>query len=146
MSNSQGPKIRVLVADADQVFRETLTAILGLEDDLQIVGTAALAGQALSATLSLRPDVAVLASPLRGLATLPLTIALRHQLPTCAVVVIATHPGESLNELLSKGVRAVLRKEAQGQEVAACIRAVHGGGRYVDPESITEAIRHRNRT
>ena len=52
--------IRVLLADDQQLIREALAALLGLEVDLQIVGQVGSGDEVLGAVALLKPDVVLL--------------------------------------------------------------------------------------
>ena len=52
--------IRVLLADDQQLIREALAALLGLEVDLQIVGQVGSGDEVLGAVSLLKPDVVLL--------------------------------------------------------------------------------------
>jgi len=67
--------------------------------------------------------------------------ALRGELPGCASIIVTSHgrPGH-LKRVLAAGVRGFLPKTVSAHVLADVVRAVHGGGRYVDPELAAEAI------
>ena len=52
--------IRLLLADDENLIRSALAALLGLEDDLDVVAEAASGDEALAMALRHRPDVAIL--------------------------------------------------------------------------------------
>ncbi|OJG08482.1 Transcriptional regulatory protein DevR (DosR) [Pseudonocardia autotrophica] len=52
--------ISVFLLDDHEIVRRGLAQLLGMEDDIEIVGEAATAGQALARVPALRPDVALL--------------------------------------------------------------------------------------
>jgi two-component system response regulator DesR len=61
--------------------------------------------------------------------------------PGCASIIVTSHgrPGH-LKRALAAGARGCLPKTASARELADAVRAVHGGGRYLDPELAAEAI------
>src|SRR5215213_3944164 len=54
------PRIRVLIADDEELIREALVALLERETDMEVVAIAADGRQAVDRALAHRPDVAVL--------------------------------------------------------------------------------------
>ena len=58
--------IRVLLADDQQLIREALAALLGLEVDLEIVGQVGSGDEVLGAVALLKPDVVLLDVQLPG--------------------------------------------------------------------------------
>ena len=53
------PRIRVLIADDEELIREALVALLERETDIKVIATAADGRQAVDRALAHRPDVAV---------------------------------------------------------------------------------------
>ena len=133
--------IRLLLADDENLIRSALAALLGLEDDLQVVAEARSGDEALALAREHRPDVALLDLQMPGPDGIAVAEALRHELPDCASIIVTSHgrPGH-LKRALAAGVRGFLPKTASAQELADAVRAVHGGGRYLDPELAAEAI------
>jgi two-component system response regulator DesR len=133
--------IRVLLADDENVVRSALAQLLELEPDLTVVAQAADADGAVEAARATSPDVTVLdlQMPGRGLAALA---ALRDgDEPLCECLVLTSHgrPGH-LRRALEAGAAGFLPKTASAADLAAAVRRVAGGGRYVDPELAAEAI------
>jgi two-component system response regulator DesR len=133
--------IRVLLADDENLIRSALAALLGMEEDLKVVGQAATGHEALAMARVHRPDVAVLDLQMPGLDGIAVAEALRHELPCCASIIVTSHgrPGH-LKRALAAGVRGFLPKTVSAHVLADVVRSTHGGGRYVDPELAAEAI------
>ena len=133
--------IRILLADDENLIREALVTLLGLEADLEIVAQAASGDEALAMAARHRPDVAVLDLQMPGPDGIAVAERLRTELPGCAVLIVTGHgrPGH-LKRALSAGVRGFLPKTVSAEVLAGVVRTVHAGGRYVDPELAAEAI------
>lgn len=135
-----GP-IRVLLADDEHLIRGAMVALLGLEDDLTVVGEAATGREALSMARALRPDVAVLDLQLPDIDGVTVAATLLTELPDCRSMIVTSHgrPGH-LKRALASGVRGFLPKTVSAEVLAEVVRTVHGGGRYVDPALAADAI------
>jgi two-component system, NarL family, response regulator DesR len=133
--------IRILLADDEHLIRGAMAALLALEDDLTVVAQAATGAQALAMARALRPDVAVLDLQMPDLDGVAVAKALHDELPTCRTMIVTSHglPGH-LKRALAAGVRGFLPKTVSAETLAAVVRTVHGGGRYVDPQLAAEAI------
>lgn len=133
--------IRLLIADDEALIRDAVAMMLELEDDLEVVARAASGTEAIAVGLRERPDVAVLDLQMPGADGIEVARALREGVPECASIIVTSHgrPGY-LKRALEDGVRAFLPKTASATELAAAIRQVHAGGRYVDPSLAAEAI------
>ncbi|MEO6117029.1 MAG: response regulator transcription factor, partial [Pseudolysinimonas sp.] len=82
--------IRVLVADDQAIVRDGLVTLLGLLDDLEIVGEAADGEEAVRLALATRPDVVLMDLRMPVLDGAGATARIREQLPETAVVVLTT--------------------------------------------------------
>lgn len=133
--------IRLLLADDENLIRSALAALLGLEDDLQVVGEAGSGDEALAMARLHRPDVAVLDLQMPGPDGIAVAETLRSELPGCGCIIVTSHgrPGH-LKRALAAGVRGFLPKTASAAVLAETVRSVHAGGRYLDPELAAEAI------
>jgi two-component system, NarL family, response regulator DesR len=133
--------IRLLLADDENLIRSALAALLGLEDDLQVVAEAGSGTEALALAREHRPDVALLDLQMPGPDGIAVAEVLRKELPGCATIIVTSHgrPGH-LKRALAAGARGFLPKTASARELADAVRAVQAGGRYLDPELAAEAI------
>ena len=136
-----GPRIRVLLADDENLIRSALAALLSLEEDLTVVAEAASAGEALAMARAHTPDVAVLDLQLPDRDGISLAAELAAVVPGCGLVIVTGHgrPGH-LKRALEAGVRGFLPKTVSSAVLTTVVRTVHRGGRYVDPELAAEAI------
>ena len=133
--------IRVLLADDEHLVRQALAALLQLEGDIEVVAEAASGTEALALARACVPDVVVLDLQMPGLDGLAVAAELRTLLPECRVLLVTSHgrPGY-LKRALAQGVSGFLPKTVSVEVLRAAVHAVHGGGRYVDPQLAAEAI------
>ncbi len=126
---------RVLIVDDHAVVRKGLRLILEAEDDLEPVGEAGSAREAIFQARSLEPDVILLdvVMPERsGLDALP---QLKHEHPDVQVVVLSMQDDpQYVREAFAAGASGYVLKEAADAELVAAVREVARGGRYVHPE------------
>jgi len=120
--------IRVLVADDQAIVRDGLVTLLGLLDDLEIVGEAADGEQAIRLALETRPDVVLMDLRMPVLDGAAATARILEQLPDTAVVVLTTFADDaSIAGALRAGARGYLTKDAGRAELAAAVRAAASG-------------------
>ncbi|MEU5988085.1 response regulator transcription factor [Spirillospora sp. NPDC047418] len=127
--------IRVMVAEDVRILRETLTTVLGLEDDIEVVAAVERGDEIVAAAGRSRPDVAVLDIDLPGMDGLDAAAELRTALPACRTVVLTGlgKPGH-LRRGLAAGISAFLLKHAPADDLIDAIRRAVAGERVVDPQ------------
>lgn len=134
--------IRVLIAEDVRILRETLAAVLELEDDLAVVAAVERGDQIVPAALESRPDVAVLDIELPELDGLSAAALLREEVPGCRTVVLTgfARPGY-LRRAMASGVSGFLLKHSPPGDLIDAIRKVVGGEQVVDPQLAVAALR-----
>ncbi|WP_404443668.1 response regulator transcription factor [Microbacterium marinum] len=132
--------IRVLIADDEDMIRTALAALLALEDDIEIVAECRDGESAVERALELRPDVCLLDLEMPGIDGVEAASRIRQRIPArCVVVTRHARPGV-LRRALSAGVDGFIPKSRRAEDVAAVIRDVAAGRRYVDPEIAADAL------
>lgn len=121
--------IRVVVVDDQQVVREGLVALLGLLDDVEVVGSAADGAQALDLLGRLDPpDVVLMDLNMPVLSGAEATGRITREHPNVAVLVLTTYSDdESIAGALAAGARGYLTKDAGRHEIGSALRAVVTG-------------------
>jgi two-component system response regulator DesR len=132
--------IRVLLAEDQAMVRGALSALLKLESDLDVIGTAANGEEAWALITRDTPDVLVTDIEMPKLSGLELAQRIRDRGIECKVVILTTfaRPG-FLRRALDAGVGGYLLKDAPADQLAEALRKVHRGGRAIDPQLALEA-------
>lgn len=132
--------IRVLIADDEDMIRSALAALLRLEDDFEVIAECRDGESAVDRALELRPDVCLLDLEMPGIDGVEAAARIRQRIPArCVVVTRHARPGV-LRRALSAGVDGFMPKSRRAEDVAAVIREVAAGRRYVDPEIAADAL------
>jgi two-component system response regulator DesR len=133
--------IRVLLAEDQAMVRGALAALLGLEEDIEVVAEVARGDEVVPAALQTRPDVALLDIEMPGGGGLSAALALHERLPSCRIVILTIF-GRSgyLRQAMESGAVGFLLKDAPAAELAIAIRRVVAGERVVDPELALAAL------
>ncbi|MBS0584017.1 MAG: response regulator transcription factor [Proteobacteria bacterium] len=132
--------IRVLLAEDQAMVRGALSALLKLESDLDVIGSAADGEEAWQLVQHDTPDVVVTDIEMPRLTGLELAQRIRESGLACKVVIVTTfaRPG-FLRRALDAGVSGYLLKDAPADQLAEALRRVHRGGRAIDPQLALEA-------
>ena len=134
-------KIRILLAEDQAMVRGALTALLRLEEDLEVVAEVSQGDQVLPMAIKTKPDVALLDIEMPGSDGLSAAQALHTSLPACRIVILTTF-GRSgyLRRAMESGAVGFLLKDAPADQLATAIRRVMSGERVVDPELALSAL------
>jgi len=126
--------IRVLIADDQRAVREGLAMLVGLTDDIQVVGTAANGVEAVALANELRPDVVLMDLRMPEMEGADATRTIRTAQPDVNVLVLTTYADDdSLFPALQAGAHGYLTKDASAEEIERAIRAVANGNAHLDP-------------
>ena len=133
--------VRVLLAEDQAMVRGALSALLTLEDDIEIVAEASRGDEVLPAALDTLPDVALLDIEMPGGDGLEAAAVLHERLPSCLVVILTTF-GRSgyLRRAMESGAVGFLLKDAPASELVEAIRRAEKGERVVDPALAAAAL------
>ena len=134
------PRIRVLIADDEGMIRSALAALLRLEGDIDVIAECSDGLQAVAEAERLLPDICLLDLEMPGLDGVEVAERLRRSISArCVIVTRHARPGV-LRRALTAGVAGFLPKSREAGEVAAVIRQVAAGARYIDPEIAADAL------
>lgn len=133
--------IRLLLADDQALVRGALSALLGLEPDLEVVAEVGSGDAVLPAVLEHRPDVALLDVEMPGLDGISATAEVRRAAPDTRVLIVTTfgRPGY-LRRALQAGASGFVVKDTPAPQLADAVRRVHAGLRVVDPGLATDSL------
>ena len=127
--------IRLVLAEDQAMVRGALAALLRLEHDLDVVAEAGDGPSAWAAVEAHAPDLLVTDIEMPGLTGLDLALKLQAAGSATRVVILTTFARAGyLRRALEAGVRGYLLKDAPSDQLAAALRAVHAGGRAIDPQ------------
>ncbi|WP_129662409.1 response regulator transcription factor [Rothia uropygialis] len=120
--------IKVLVVDDQAIVRDGLVTVLGLTEDIDVVGQAENGVRALELVDEENPDVVLMDLRMPEMDGAGATARLRDSHPEVAVLVLTTFADDSsIAGALASGARGYLTKDASRQEVAAAIRTAASG-------------------
>jgi two-component system response regulator DesR len=126
--------IRILLAEDTAILRDTLAAVLDLQDDMEVAVEVDTGDRIVAAAQQHTPDVALLDIDLPGIDGLTAAAALHDQLPECRVLILtALAVPANLRIALEAHVAGFLAKDTPAAELIHAIRVVAAGGRVIDP-------------
>jgi two-component system, NarL family, response regulator NreC len=126
--------LNVLLVDDHAVVRSGLKLLLEREDDIDIVGEAGTAEEAVAASRTVEPDVVVMDVVLPDESGIRATRTIMAERPTSRVLVLSVQDDPAyVREAFAAGASGYLLKEGADTDLVQAVREVGGGGRYVHP-------------
>ncbi len=132
--------ISVLIVEDQRMLRSALSALLSLEDDIDVVGSAGDGLEGMELTRQLKPDVVIADIEMPRKTGLELADWIsKKELATKVIIVTTFARAGYLKRALDAGVRGYLLKDSPGDVLPNAIRTVYNGGRMIDPDLAAQA-------
>ena len=145
MTLPDGPMIRVLLVDDQELVRSGLTRILRRRDGFLVVGECEDGDQVVAAVEALEPDVVVMDLRMRRMNGIDATALLRRRADAPPVLVLTTFDDdELLSGALRAGAAGFLLKDSPAEDVVRGVAAVAAGQALLDP-AVTGRVLERFR-
>jgi DNA-binding NarL/FixJ family response regulator len=138
--------IRVFLLDDHEIVRRGVRELLEAEPDIEVVGEASTAAEALARVPASKPDVAVLDVRLPDGNGVAVCRELRSEMPELACLMLTSFADdEALFDAIMAGASGYVLKQIRGNDLVGAIRTVAGGGSLLDPKAAA-AVMERMRT
>jgi DNA-binding NarL/FixJ family response regulator len=134
-------RIRLVIAEDDRVTRETLGRLIGLEEDIEIVGLAEDGEQALRQIRRELPDVVLTDINMPRVNGIQVTQAIKQEMPSTGVVILTIyHDDANVFEAVKAGARGYILKDSPPEETIDAIRAIARGDALLHPSIASRVL------
>jgi DNA-binding NarL/FixJ family response regulator len=138
--------VRNFLLDDHEVVRRGVRGLLEAEPDLEVVGEAGTAAEALSRIPATRPDVAVLDVQLPDGDGIEVCREVRTRHPEVQCLMLTSHADdEALFAAIMAGASGYVLKQIRGDDLVQACRRVAAGESLLDP-AVTRSVLERLRT
>lgn len=129
------PSIRLLIVDDHVMIRLGLTALMADEPDIEIVGEAGNAAEAILLFDELVPDVTLMDGILPDLHGVDATRAILAKHPQAKVILVSINESaEDIHRAIEAGAAGYVPKSQNQDVIVRAVRAVAAGQRFLEPE------------
>ena len=134
--------IRLMLVDDHKVVRSGLRMLLASESDIEIVGEAGTAKEAIASVVDLAPDVVLMDIGLPDKSGIEATKEIKAILPEVAVVALTIHEdAEYFFKMLDAGASGYVPKRAAPEELVSAIQSAAMGEVYLYPSMAKLLVR-----
>ena len=134
-------KIRILLVDDHAIVRLGLTTLLNDQPDMEVIGEASTAGEAVKAVETLQPDVTLMDIRLPGEGGIEATRQVTEKFPSSKVVMLTSFADD---ELVVRAIRAgavgYVLKQVETDELLRAIQTAARGESVLDPATTTRLL------
>lgn len=128
-------KIRCVIADDHALVRQGIRRLLQDENDVEVIGEAGDAAEALKSVMELRPDILLMDVGMPGFSSFEAARIIQRDLPGTRVVFLTMHEDQDyVMQGLQAGASGYLLKDTPAAKLISVLRDVHQGGKFVSPE------------
>ncbi|MCX6078688.1 MAG: response regulator transcription factor [Chloroflexi bacterium] len=134
-------KTRILLVDDHAIVRLGLTTLLNDQPDMEVIGEASTAGEALKAVENLSPDVVLMDIRLPGEGGIEATRQLTARFPDSKVVMLTSFADDELvMRAISAGAMGYVLKQVGNDELLRAIQAAARGEALLDPSTTARLL------
>ncbi len=133
--------VRVVIVDDHTLVRHGILGLLSSQADIEVVGQAGDARQAMTVIAEASPDVVLMDIAMPGQSGLDATREIRERFPAVQVVILTIHDREDyLFQALRAGAVGYVLKGAEVQDLLAAVRAAKRGEVYLFPSATKKLV------
>jgi DNA-binding NarL/FixJ family response regulator len=134
-------KTRILLTDDHTLFRQGIRTLLAAEPDMEVVGEAANAGEAVTLAAQLHPEVVLMDIGMTGMSSFEATRLIRKDRPETKIIFLSMYDDEDyLAECMEMGASGYILKESPAEQLIMAVREVQRGGSCLSPRLLTRLV------
>ncbi len=139
--------IRIVIADDQRLMREGLKTIIDLEEDMEVLGTAANGREAVELCRNLSPDIVLMDIRMPEMDGVEATAAITAEKTAAGVIVVTTFDDDELIiKALQAGAKTYLLKDLPSEKLLETIRATFRGDIVMQPEIAAKLVKRASVT
>lgn len=134
--------VKALIVDDQELFRESLKVVLGVNPDIEVTDAVSNVADALKSAARDCPDVVLMDIRMQGMDGVEGTRLMKERFPDVKVIVLTTFDDdEYVFGALKHGASGYLLKGSSLSELSKAIQIAYNGGAMINPDIASKAIR-----
>lgn len=139
-------KIRVLLVDDHEIVRLGLMTLINDQTDMQVVGEAGSAAEALAAMEKLHPDIVLMDIRLPGPSGIEVTRQIAQNYPCSKIIILTSYRDDNLvMQAIRAGAMGYVLKQVGNRELLRSIHSAYCGEALLDPAAAAYLMAHVRR-
>lgn len=135
LAGQEQGRIRIVVADDQRLFRESVVGMLNGEPYIEVVGSGGNGLEAVELVRQLRPDVVLMDIKMPHLSGIEALRQIKAELPATRVILLTTFTADGyVLEGLAAGANGYVLKDISTVGLVSAIRAVYNGEQVTAPD------------
>lgn len=133
--------VKLVIADDQELIRESLKIVLGIHEDIQVVATAMDGFEVLQILESEKVDIILMDIRMPGMDGVHCTKIVKEKYPDTKIIILTTFDDdEFVFSALKYGASGYLLKGVGMDELYQAILTVNGGGAMINPDIATKVF------
>ena len=134
--------VKALIVDDQELFRESLKVVLGVNPDIEVTDAVSNVADALKSAARDCPDVVLMDIRMQGMDGVEGTRLMKERFPDVKVIVLTSFDDdEYVFGALKHGASGYLLKGSSLSELSKAIQIAYNGGAMINPDIASKAIR-----
>jgi DNA-binding NarL/FixJ family response regulator len=135
------PRLRVIIADSEAIFRVGMSKIFATQADLEVVAQTETLTQTLSAVSSTPADVVLFEAGLSPNPADAISEVVRRVDPRTKIILVTSRASEQETvDYLRRGIRGILARAITPELLVRCVRKVAAGETWLDKQGVNWVI------
>ncbi len=134
--------IKVLIADDQELIRQSLSIVLGSKKDIEVTGVAADGQEVIQSIRKQKPDVVLMDIRMPKMDGVQCTKIIKENYPQIKIIILTTFDDdEYVYNALKFGASGYLLKGVSMDELESAVKTVYSGRAMINPDIATKVLK-----